>query len=165
MAKPPKPKFGANAQVPSSKLSALADLADYAANPPACIASRVATQSLTSNVPANVTFDTEVFDNMSGFPGSGTTITVSDAGVYVVAAWGQFVANASGVRSLEMTQNGSVVLSTAGSAPSGGDGRLSCSGHFLATGGDTFALVAFQNSGSALNLLAARLSVVRASGT
>lgn len=165
MPKPPKPRFPTNAQVPSSKLSQLADLADYGATMPCCIATRLAAQSLVNNAPNGVIFDTEVFDNAAMFVGPSINVTVPDAGVYTVSGWCQITANTTGMRSLEIVQNGVVVLSAAGSAPSTFDARLALSNDFSAAAGDTFGLVAFQNSGIALNLTGARISVRRSSGT
>lgn len=164
MAKPPKPRFGTSAVVPSSKLSALADLAEYAANPPACIVTRVAVQSITSASPNTIVFDTEVFDNNTMFSASSTTITATDAGVYQVSFWFDMVANTTGMRSAEILQNGTIIHSIAGSAPSSFSARLSLGTLTVAALGDTWTCLAFQNSGGALNATA-RFTAVRVSGT
>lgn len=165
MAKPAKPQFGTNGVPPSSKLSQLADLADYGANMPAVIATRVATQAMTTSVLLNVALDTEVFDPLGMFTVGSTTITISDSGVWLVSGWCKIQSNTSGMRSLEIYQNGASVLDESGSAPSSFEARFSLSNLFLCQPGDTFGLVAFQNSGGALNLVGARLSAVRVSGT
>lgn len=161
--KPRKPTFGANAPVPTSTLSQTADLADFAANPPAAIVARVATQSLTTGLAALITWDTTIFD--PGAMLAGGTNLLPGPGLYQISGWVTMAANATGIRVLELTQNGAIVLSTAGSAPSAGEARLSLSSLFLCVNGDAFALQAFQSSGSNLNITAARFTVARSSGS
>lgn len=162
-AKPRKPTFPTTGNVPSSALSQLADLADYAANPPACIVTRLAVQSLTTGLAAQISFDTLNVDTASIF--STAVNLLPPAGIYQISGWVDIAANATGIRVLELTQNGSIVLSSATSAPSAGDGRLNLSGLFLVVDGDAFSLQAFQSSGGNLNVTAARLGLVRVSGT
>lgn len=164
MAKPPKPRFGTNAVVPSSKLSALADLAEYAANPPACIVTRVAAQSITSAAPNTITFDTEVFDNNNFFSASSTTMTANDAGLYSLTFWYDMTANTVGMRSAEILQNGTIVPSFAVPPPSSFSSRISLAALTIAAVGDAWTCVAFQNSGVALNTTA-RFTAVRVSGS
>lgn len=164
MAKPPKPRFGSNSPVPTSKLSALADLAEYAANPPCCIVTRVATQPITSAAPNTITFDTEVIDTNGMFSPSSTTITATDAGVYQVSFWFEMAANTTGMRSAEILQNGTIIHSLAVPPPSSFTSRLSIGTLTVAALGDNWTCIAFQNSGSALNATA-RFTAVRVSGT
>jgi len=161
--KPVKPTFGTNAPVPSSKLSQLADLANFAANPPAGIFLRTATQSLTTGLASSISWDTTIFD--PGVMLSGGTNVLPGSGLYQISGWVAIAPNATGIRVLELTQNGSIVLSTATSAPSAGDGRLTLSSLFLCVDGDAFALQAFQSSGISLNVTAARLTLARSSGS
>lgn len=165
MPKPAKPQFGTNAVVPSSKLSALADLADYGASPPICIATRVAVLSLTNSTVTQPGLDTEIVDTASMFAPTSTTITVTDTGIYEVSGWCKIASNTTGMRSLEIYQNGSSVLDTATNAPSSFQYRGTLTSLFVCAAGDTFSLAIFQNSGGALDLLGARLAVVRVSGT
>lgn len=164
MVVPRVPLFSSEA-LPTSKLSALGDAVSYALDPPACIATRVAVQNLVNNAPNGIIFDTELVDSAAMFAASSTTVSIVDDGVYTVQGWAVIAANTTGMRSLEITQNGSIVLSTATNAPSSFDARLSLGNSFIAAAGDTFGLVAFQNSGGALNLTAARISVIRSTGT
>lgn len=157
--KPQKPRFGANANVPSSKLSQLADLADFAAVAPACIASRVATQSLSTGVATLVTFDTEVYDGDSMFVASSTSITIATPGVYQVSGWCVVSGSNTGLRVIELIQNGAIVLSHAATAPTTADTRMSLSNMFLCSAGDTWGLQLFQNSGGSMSITGARLAV------
>lgn len=162
-AKPRKPTYPTTGVVPSSALLQGADLAEYAANPPACIVTRIATQSLTTGLAGQISFDTTIFDNSSIV---ATPVNLlPPAGVYQISGWVTIAANATGIRVLELTQNGSIVLSSATSAPSAGEGRLSISNLFLVVDGDAFSMQAFQSSGGNLNVTAARLGLVRVSGT
>lgn len=165
MARPSTPVFGANALVPSSKLSAVADVADYGVDPPVCIAARVAVLSLTTATLTNIPFDTEIADTLNMFAPTSTAITIQDAGIYLVLGWCHIASNSTGMRSLELYQNGAPVIDESGNAPSTFDARFSLSQLFVCSPGDSFGLVVYQNSGGNLNLTGARLSAVRVSGT
>lgn len=134
------------------------------ANPACCIAKRVAVQSVVSAAPNTIIFDTEEFDNQGMFAASSAYITVPYTAVWNLNGWMDMAANTTGMRSLEVAMNGTgLLLSEAQPPPSAFSSRVSIAGLYYATAGTTFSLIAFQNSGSALNVTA-RLSVVRASG-
>jgi hypothetical protein len=134
-------------------------------NPPACIAKRVATQSLTSAAPNTISFDTEEFDNGGFFAPTSTNIVVPITAVWTLHGWIDVAANTSGMRSLEVAINGVVTgtLSEAQPPPSSFSSRISISGSYYAVAGTAFSLIGFQNSGGALNATA-RLAVIRATG-
>lgn len=134
-------------------------------NPPACIAKRVATQSLTSAAPNTFSLDTEEFDNGGFFAPTSTDITVPITAVWRLEGWMDVAANTAGMRSLEVAINGVVTgtLSEAQPPPSSFSARISISGSYYAVAGTKFSLIGFQNSGGALNATA-RLAVIRATG-
>src|SRR5687768_4058428 len=134
-------------------------------NPPAAIAKRVATQSMVSAAPNTVSFDTEEFDNQGMFAPTSTGITVPITAVWGLSGWVEFAANTTGMRSLEVAINGTITntLSEAQPPPSAFSSRISISGPYYAAAGSVFSLIAFQNSGVALNATG-RLSVIRVTG-
>jgi hypothetical protein len=165
VAKPAKPTFGTNAVVPSSKLSALADLADYAANPPTCIAARVAAQSLTTGTVTSISLDTPVSDTSFGLMFSaGTTITLLDAGLWLVCGSGTYTTvSGTGIRMVLLLQNGAEFVANTSPADAGGPVRVSASHIISAAAGDLVALQGYQTSGGNLNFTG-RLAVTRISG-
>jgi hypothetical protein len=134
-------------------------------NPQAAIAKRVAVQSISSAAPNTISFDTEEFDNAGMFAPTSTNITVPITAVWRLEGWVDFAANTTAMRSLEVAINGSVTgtLSEAQPPPSSFSSRMSISGSYSVVAGTVFSLVAFQNSGVALNATA-RLAVIRATG-
>lgn len=166
MSKPQKPVFGTNANVPTSLLSQLADLADYAANPPAVIASRVAAQSIPSGSTTPFSFDTSVFSNTAAagmFTATSSTITILDPGVYSVSGFMDTGAGTTGIRQLEIVQNGTTVLADARNAVSAFSNRMTISGPLVCAAGDQLQLWVFQSQGTNQNVTG-RLAVVRGSG-
>ncbi len=164
--KPTKPVYGANAVVPSSKLSAAADLADYAADPPACIAARVAVQSIPTGVVTAVQLDTEIADRYAMFSATSATITVSDAGIYLVTPGAYWAVNGTGDRICAAYINGAELTTGGDGAPASASNTIRQSGAQLAllAVGDTVELRVFQSSGGNLNVQG-RLSIVRVSGS
>lgn len=131
--------------------------------PPGCIATRVAAFSLPNNSTTLIPWDTQVFDNASMFAPTSTTITITVAGVYLVSAGLTIVASATGIRSVDILQNGASCVCDARSAPSAFDARATVTGVTLCIVGDTFTLAAYQASGSAQNTTG-RFAVMRLSG-
>lgn len=134
---------------------------------PTVVARRVANQSIPDNVSTFITFDTQEFDNCSGYAAPSTTITIPSLGVYSIVATGSFAINATGVRFLDIIVNGN---RESGSyhftAGSGTPAALSASLLKRCTAGDTIQVSVYQNSGGALNLFgsgwfAARLGVTK----
>jgi hypothetical protein len=134
-------------------------------NPPACIAKRVAVQSLVSAAPNTFSLDTEEFDNGGFFTPTSTNIVVPITAVWRLEGWMDVAANTTGMRSLEVAINGTVTgtLSEAQPPPNAFSSRISISGSYYAAAGTAFSLIGFQNSGGALNATA-RLAVIRATG-
>ncbi len=163
MARPPKPSFRTGI-LPTSTISALADLADYGADPPAAIARRIAAQSINSASATPVSFDAELFDNAAMFAPTSTSISIVDTGLYTATGWVDLQAGTTGIRQLEIFQNGTSVWKDARNAPSSLTCRMSITGTVVATAGDTLELWVYQSQGSALNVTEARFGVVRVSG-
>jgi hypothetical protein len=163
VSRPPKPDFKTGI-LPTSTVSAVADLADYAADPPAVLARRIAAQSITSGLATAVVFDGEMFDNADMFAPSSDTINIVDSGFYTVHGWVDLQAGTTGIRQLEIFQNGAAVWSDARNAPSSLTNRMTISGPVVATAGDTLQLWVYQSQGSSLNVTAAKFAAVRTSG-
>lgn len=152
MAVPVKPVFGTNAVVPSSKLNALADLANYAVKPPACAVTRSTAQSIPNSAITYITFDTELVDTTgSMFTASSTTITVPETGIYMVSGYSGLAINATGYRRLLLDQNGSFVVIDQRTAVTGDNTHMTINTLLVCTAGDAIKLAADQNSGGALN--------------
>ncbi len=163
MSRPPKPAFKQGV-LSTSTVSALADLADYATDPPVVIVQRLAVQSITNSVDTAIVFDSTLVANTGMFTPSSATITIVDGGVYTVSGWVDVAAGTTGIRQLEVVQNGTTAVSDARNAPSAFTNRMTITGLIICAAGDTLGLFVFQSQGSALNLTAARFGVVRSSG-
>lgn len=112
--------------------------------------------SLVNNVEAAVQFDTvegddpwEMFD-----VGSDTRLTVPLDGWYSFTAYGQFAANGSNVRALRIREGGSDIVAAQRMLPanSGTTDVTVTSGPVSLSADDYVELLAYQNSGGALNL-------------
>lgn len=164
MSKPPKPAFSGGI-VPTSTMSALADLADYAADPPGALARRQTNQSIASGAATAVSFDAELFDN-SGlmFAPTSTDITIADSGLYIVGGWVDLDANTTGIRQLEIFVNATSIWKDARSAQSALTGRISITGFAVCAAADVLEMWVYQSSGISLNVTAARFGACRISG-
>lgn len=163
MSIPPKPAFGGGV-LSTSTASALADLAYYGVYPPGAVARRQTNQSIASGAATAVSFDAELFDNSNMFTPTSTDINIVDTGLYDAKGWVDLDANTTGIRQLEIFQNGSSVWKDARSAQSALTGRMSIAGLLVCTAGDVIQFWVYQSSGGALNVTAARFGVCRISG-
>lgn len=94
---------------------------------------------------------------------NNTRITVRTAGVYHATAYISFAANASGIRKANIRLNGATDLAGMSSAAvSGLATEFSLARSRLFAANDYIELTCFQNSGGALNLDAAVLSLIKA---
>lgn len=153
--------------MPTSSASALADLGDYGVDPPAVIARRIAAQSIPSGAATAISFDSSVFSSAYAagmFTATSVSITILDSGLYQAYGYADVVANTTGIRQLEIVQNGTAVLAQAQNAISAFSNRWTISGPVIATSGDTLQLWVFQSQGVAQNLTNSRFAVVRGSG-
>lgn len=119
---------------------------------PMARATRSTAQSIANGSSTEyITFDTEDFDTDGMFAPSSTTITVVTSGLYIIAAYNLFVANANGIRSLLVERNGSTIYDddAPGNASSGT--TQTAFTVMSLSAGDTMRLRMYQNSGGALN--------------
>jgi hypothetical protein len=125
-------------------------------------------QSIPNSTATNVTWTNEVFDYGSWWS-TGATITVPagaiPAGFTTIAlqiiALVRFVSNGTGGRKIIVNKNGSEEDSFAIGALSGDPTTVALTAFFTAVSGDAITVQVFQNSGGALNMDVARISVVR----
>lgn len=135
----------------------------YLANPPHCALRHSVTQShATSSTWQALVFDTEDEDTaaMHSTVSNTSRITVPVTGLYVVSAEVTFAFNANGLRAVGFRANGS---GTSGPNKKGriqtwgvinSDTYLSVATTLKLSANDYLEVVAFQNSGAALNLAA-----------
>lgn len=139
---------------------------DHGNNPPMAIVLRTTSQSIPNSSATAVTFDSEEFDNAAWFTPSSTTITVPEDGVVTVAGTFTYATNVTGTRGIQVQKNASGVDGVYVPATSSTTNLpVAYANSFLCVAGDTFTFNAFQSSGGALNLIAARITFKRDSGT
>ena len=130
---------------------------------------RAASQNIDDSTETAISFDTETLD-VGGWYSSGTDVVVP-AGAIPAGATSigidlrgliNYASNSTGKRQIHLQKNGSDVDALGVSALDGGDNTtLSMSAVTTAEAGDIFTLVAKQTSGGALNVAAARFTVLR----
>lgn len=138
---------------------------DLSINPNGAIALRSATQSITTGGAGTlVTFDGEEFDNSSMFTPSSTNITVQTDGLYDVACYVEWQANATSYRGVDLFVNGvSIGGMTTAIGTAAATTRMTASSPALLTAGDVVTVSVIQASGSTLTITA-RASVIRKTG-
>lgn len=162
----PTVKTWTTGEVPSAaNLQAqVSDPITFAINPPCAIVARAANQSIASGASAYLSWDTEVADNRAMFAPTSDTVTITESGLYLATAWGRWDTNPTGIRVLEVHQNGITITSESGNASgSTSDHRDTVVAPLACAVGDVIKINTFQNSGSTLNMTG-RLIVVRLSG-
>lgn len=158
MAVPVLPDF-TNGVVDTSRLGALVDAVRYALSPPTAGARSAAGTSVGGGgAGVQLGFDTEDFDNASMFAPTSTTITVPDQGFYVLQAYINFPANATGQRFSIIEVNGASLVEDIRQAPSSGAARVCIGIGKLLSAGDAVTVNLAQTSGSSLTVTG-RLSV------
>lgn len=117
---------------------------------------RTANLSLTNNTLTAVPFDNERWDDAAFHSTAANTerLTAPFAGDFLIGGSLQYAPSAVGQRFIAIGLNSGTVWIAADflSASSGDVTRMAISTYWRANAGDFFALVAFQNSGGALNL-------------
>tara|TARA_R110000868_G_scaffold11064_3_gene54330 strand:- start:1072 stop:1572 length:501 start_codon:yes stop_codon:yes gene_type:complete len=144
----------------ASTVLTAAELND-AFSPPRCRLTNSANISLTNNLATAVTFDTETHDtggmHSTSSNTSRITIPTGGSGMYLIGAGIEFAANATGTRDVNLRINGTTIIAssraTATSATSAT--RLMTNTIYPLNAGDYVEIMAFQNSGGALNITAA----------
>lgn len=127
------------------------------------LVNRTTNQSVPSGAFTTVTFPNIEADNMSNFVSGGSTITVTRTGMYNVQIGLIFANVAGGVdRSIIVGRNGvEVPASGQNEVPNASASpRLSATSGIVCNAGDTVSMSCYQDSGGAINVTSARLSVV-----
>lgn len=129
---------------------------------------RNANQSISTSTDTNVSWDTENLD-YGGWYSSGTAVTVPAGAIpsgytsiaILVTASVKFTTNGTGGRKIAALKNGTSFGSWRVSALSDDSTSIYLTEVTTVVAGDTIAVQVWQNSGSALNMTQARLSVLR----
>lgn len=133
------------------------------------ILTRLTTQSIPDSAATPLNLTAEVIDEGSWFPGSGTTITVPAGAIpsgytkvvcrlEINAEW---TANATGRRTMDIYKNGSIIGPIFQQDASTISFGQSNSRTFWFEAGDTITFQLYQDSGGALNLNSALVTVAR----
>ncbi|HEX6498690.1 MAG TPA: hypothetical protein VF054_06615 [Micromonosporaceae bacterium] len=132
------------------------------------VVTRSSAQSIPTAVQTFTNFTTVEYDpwGMVNLSADSRVVTIGGDGIYAVFAYGQFAQNATGARIIavdnNLTQYGSVGCTMEVPVqPSGAFTTLAASGTGLLAGGTRVSLVAYQDSGGALNFSSARLAIFR----
>ena len=119
-------------------------------------------QSIPNATNTDVTFNTEQYDNAGLFPGTGTTVTMTTSGAYLVSFRGTFATNDTGYRQARGIVNGAVqVMGRSQNAGSTGAVAITFIGLYGFAAGNTFTVSVQQSSGGALNITSSTLSIVK----
>ena len=122
-----------------------------------CRAYNNANISINNATTTAITLNSERWDTDTMHSTSSNTsrLTATTAGLYVITASVDFAANATGVRSAQLQVNGATViaLSTIASAGAGNDTVISLATTYYLNATDYVEMLAFQNSGGALNVV------------
>jgi hypothetical protein len=111
-------------------------------------------QTIATATDTNVEFDTEVFDQGDLFRSTANTrLTIGVAGVYSVAGYAEFDANATGDRVLRVLKNGATAFGASGPAPAG-TARISGAAALRLAADDYLQLEVRQTSGGNLDVKA-----------
>jgi hypothetical protein len=130
-----------------------------------------AAQSIANNASTALALTAEQFDHdpngsihdTSGVPVASSAVTCRTTGVYHMTGYATFAVSGTGVRQLALRLNGATYLaSTTVAGLSGNLTDMNVATAYLMTATDYVELVAYQNSGGALNVTEAALTVVKA---
>ena len=134
-----------------------------AVRPDTGIARRAATQSIPNTTKTVVTLDTEDDDTANFFDiaGNPTRLSFPYSGIFLVTSTADFASNSTGRRELSVEPNGGGAgdIGTNLNAVSGSNTQLHATQITIKTGSDYYELYVTQNSGGALNLSAAKISI------
>lgn len=147
------PVFPAGRRLRASELNSIA-------NPPICIASRVANQSIVTATYTAVLLDTEVKDTATMFAPTSKDIFLSVDGTWDITAGGVWGLAGAGERILGLFVAGLEVRAQSSSGSATNTVRQSVTETIVVTGVTTVDMRAYQNSGGPLTFtgqLSARL--------
>ena len=134
-------------------------LPQWLAPQPACRVYHSVNQSVADATGQQLVFDSEDFDNKSMHSTVSNTglITIPSNGLYLVTATTQWAANAVGLRETVIVNSvaGTVAAVDQVTVGAGSSTEQSVSTVWKALAGENFSVYVFQDSGAALNLLAA----------
>lgn len=133
--------------------------------PPSVFVRQDGTVSIANATNATVTFDTTVYDPWNMLESTSTQLTIPATGIYSVAGYANWNSNATGMRRIFLSVNGSSSFASQWfnqiGANTGGATIQSVTAPGISLSkGDTVALRVYHEAGSALNLNSARLSAV-----
>jgi hypothetical protein len=124
-----------------------------------------ANQNAVNNTPKNIAFDVQEYSTGDGFSwssGDPTKITATESFDCLAVGTVEFDANGSGVRMVDITKNGSTMVSQRQQAASTDQTNVTLSDIFSVAAGDYVQLSVKQNSGGALDIRdVSRLRLVR----
>lgn len=150
---------GASSVIPTSRLNSYKAGLDWlATDKPRCRLRSTTNVSIPNSSATAVGMDSERFDVGGMHAGTSSKIIIPSGGggLYLLGAGGSWASNATGYRQLAIRLNGATLLViTSGPPRSDGFSIQSLTTTYVLAAGDEIELVAEQNSGGALNLLAA----------
>lgn len=124
---------------------------------PRCRVTNTAAQTIVNNTRTALTFDTETVDvgGMHSTSSNTSRLTVPSGGqgLYVIGGACEFVANATGIRDIELRINGSVYFAGSQIASAGASATtlMNVTGVYPLVDGDYVELTVVQTSGGNLN--------------
>lgn len=127
------------------------DAQKFLAYAPVTIVTRAAAQSIPLTTQTAVTFDTEVIDVDGMFNAPSPNLTIQRPGVYSIQFQADFAANATGIRSGQITLNGTMVASYGSQTSGSGDSLYNLTAIVACNTGDVIQGTIWQGSGGALN--------------
>ena len=115
------------------------------------------TQSINNNSSTGITDYEVILHDLTGmYSGSGTDVTITIPGVYLVVSEAHFASNATGVRSIETlinhTGTGYFLGGELVPAASGQPTQVNATMMYSLAATDTVEMVVYQNSGGSLNV-------------
>lgn len=117
----------------------------------AALGRRGSAQSIPNNTPTLMALTSEDFDSHGGLATTGT-FTAPVSGLYLVSGAASFIANGTGIRSVDIYKNGSVYAKGITRPQEANLARVSVTSLVRLLAGETVSLYVSQNSGSALSL-------------
>lgn len=121
-----------------------------------CRAYNTANISINNNTVTALTFDSTRFDPFNMFTLTGSQININRAGRYHFGGCIEFAADINGYRQLGLRLNGTTFIAINNKTPLGGIAdRMTIDSIYEFVSGDYVELIVYQDSGVALNIVAA----------
>ena len=115
--------------------------------------SHTSLMTLASNFSTSVTFDTEEYDNLAFFPGSGSTLTIPVSGLYFIKGDVNYVLNATGTRAVFIDKNNSLFINGIAPGSASNFTPVNVIAVERLAQGDTLTMRTVQSSGGNLSTL------------